>query len=484
MDSPIVSVIIPTYNHADYLTEAVQSVLDQTYPDFEVVIVNDGSTDNTPEVVQQFDDRRIEYLEQENRGATAARNAGIRASSGQFMALLDADDILHPEKLQVHVEFLERHPDVGASYNSRFEFASSSNEIRGLWRPPLVVGLSDLVLGFPFSPSDMVLRRDWAFQVDLFDESYTFYGDDLDFFCRLALAGCRFASVDRALTYRRRHSGRTIKNLPANVECALHPLDTAFSDRRCPAEVLALRDVAYANHYMSWVNWAFAQDETAFGQELVLKAVRLDPSVLEGQPCRLLASLVSFSIVDESKNSEALLRRMFDQLPRELAWLTEQRDWALAYGYLLKGVRAVMWGHCADGRDHFAQAQELGAQTDQPFLRRLTQELLDYEAEFGFKATQDVLQDLYPFIEVVGNRSSVRWLRGCYSVNRAFQHYYAGEYGKVPREVLRAVVDNPQYLENRGVIAILLRSTIGLVSRKTKPQSDSSERVELWEQSI
>src|ERR1041385_3866377 len=100
MNSPKVSVIIPTYNHAEYLPEAIQSVLEQTYPDFELLIVNDGSTDHTGEVVQQFTDPRIHYLEQENRGATAARNTGICASSGELIALLDADDLWHPEKLQ------------------------------------------------------------------------------------------------------------------------------------------------------------------------------------------------------------------------------------------------------------------------------------------------------------------------------------------------------------------------------------------------
>jgi glycosyltransferase involved in cell wall biosynthesis len=196
MAQPLVSVIIPAYNNAEYLGETIQSVLNQTYSNLEVMVVNDASPDNVHAVVQQFNDARIKYIRHEkNQGLSAARNTGIRASIGEIIALLDGDDLFHPEKLQVHVEYLEKHPKVGVTYNPRFELNHSSNTIRELWWPPSIVALSDLVCGFPFSPSDMVLRRDWVFRLSLFDESYTYVGEDLDINCRLALAGCKFGSV-------------------------------------------------------------------------------------------------------------------------------------------------------------------------------------------------------------------------------------------------------------------------------------------------
>lgn len=106
---PKVSVIIPTYNCGQYITEAIESVLSQTYKDVEIVVVDDGSEDNTKEVLAKYiDQRTIKYCYQKNQGPGAARNTGIKASEGAFLAFLDADDILLPKSLERRVEFLEK----------------------------------------------------------------------------------------------------------------------------------------------------------------------------------------------------------------------------------------------------------------------------------------------------------------------------------------------------------------------------------------
>lgn len=98
---PEVSVIIPCYNHGHYLPHAVNSVLAQTFTDWEAIIVDDGSTDNTREVAAQFTDERVRYVHQENRGLSGARNTGIRAAQGAYLAFLDADDEWEPRFLRV-----------------------------------------------------------------------------------------------------------------------------------------------------------------------------------------------------------------------------------------------------------------------------------------------------------------------------------------------------------------------------------------------
>jgi glycosyltransferase involved in cell wall biosynthesis len=466
MIPPKVSVIIPAYNNAEYLGETIQSVLDQTYTNFEVIVVNDASPDHTPEVVAQFDDPRVRYIvHEENRGLSAARNTGIRAADGELIALLDGDDLFHPEKLRMHVEFLEKHPDVGVTYNARFELNHSSKTIRELWRPPVTVTLADLVLGFPFSPSDMVLRRDWAFRVDLFDERHTYVGEDLDINCRLALAGCKFASLDRALNYRRYHSGRLIKDLRGCVEDTIRPLNSAFADPRCPKEVLALRGKALASHYHLWSAIAFAQNATETGQEYCSEAVRLNPSLLKGRPCQLVKALISYSIVDDSRDHDQRLCRMFDQLPPDLAWLAEQVDWAVARGYLLRGTRAVMWGRMPEGRAYFERAAAQCAEIDDDYSQYLIAQLLAYETEFGPEAVQDVLRNLMSCLAKIGTRSQMRWLKGCYLIGHAFRDYHAGNYTRVPKEVMHAFACDPKYLTNRGALSILFRSLGAMRSR-------------------
>lgn len=106
MNGFLVSVIIPTYNTAEFLTETIKSVLSQTFDDFELIIIDDGSTDNTQEVVSGFNDSRIRYIKTSNRGNYFARNRGLEESTGEYIAFLDADDLWIPEKLEKQIAFL------------------------------------------------------------------------------------------------------------------------------------------------------------------------------------------------------------------------------------------------------------------------------------------------------------------------------------------------------------------------------------------
>lgn len=113
--TPRVSVIIPCYNHAQYLKEAIQSVLSQTYKDFEIIVVDDGSTDSTRNVAARFGNC-VRYIWQENQGLSAARNAGIRAANGELIGLLDADDLYEPDFLSIAISALAAHPEANGLY--------------------------------------------------------------------------------------------------------------------------------------------------------------------------------------------------------------------------------------------------------------------------------------------------------------------------------------------------------------------------------
>jgi hypothetical protein len=462
MSSPLVSVVIPAYNQWEFLADAIDSVLRQTYQNFEIMVVNDASTDDTDEVIKHFIDPRITYIVHEkNLRLPETRNTGMCASQGEIIALLDADDLFHPEKLQTHVDFLNEHPDVGVTYNSRFELNHSSNTIRELWRPPMSVGLMELMLGFPFSPSDMVVRREWAFQVGLFNPEMG-TAEDTDFPCRLALAGCKFAGIDRALNYRRYHSGKARKNLPGRIYDVAQAQEAIFTDPRCTVEVKTMGRKALKHHLMVIVSLALIQEETQLAQEYSRELVQLDPSVLEGTPCELVDFLLSESIADESVDHVVLLKKIFSQLPQELTWLASQYDWAVVRGFLWKGIRAVIWGRLEDGQDHFTKAIELHASIDEPLMQLTTHHLLSYENEFGPDAVLEVLANLRPYLYQLTKHGGNK-LEGSYLVNRAFENYRAGEFNKVPGKIMRAVLNNPSYLTNRGVISIFVRSLTGSV---------------------
>ena len=112
---PPVSVIIPTYNSASSLRAAIQSVLDQSYSEFEVLVIDDGSTDDTEGVVRSFDNH-VSYFRQENRGAGAARNHGIARCHGKYVAFLDSDDLWLPTKLAEQIPILDRDAEIGLAY--------------------------------------------------------------------------------------------------------------------------------------------------------------------------------------------------------------------------------------------------------------------------------------------------------------------------------------------------------------------------------
>lgn len=464
MDHPLVSVVIPAYGQAGFVAQAIQSVLEQSYAHFELIIVDDASPDNTSEIVRKFTDPRVRLIvHRENRGLPAARNTGIRNSKGEIIAFLDADDMFHPAKLRCHVDFLEKHPEIAVSYNPRFELNHSADTIRELWRPPLRVSLVDLVLGFPFSPSDMVVRKEHLVQVGLFDERFICGGEDTDLPCRLALAGYRFASVDRALNYRRYHSGRRKKNLHCRLDDVVRALKATFEDPRCPSEVAALQGVALKHHLMVLVFLALSYGETNLGKEFLDKLVRVDPSVISGQPCELLEFLLIECIADENIDHAVLLKQAVSQLFHLGVDFTNLYNWAVGRGYLLRGTRHILWGRVEEGEKNFQKAIELNARVDHAFLRDLTYQLMSFSLEFGDSSALKVIRDLLPWLEKFEDKSWFRLLHGSYLLDRAFWNYHAKEYSRVPGDVFRSVAFAPMNLVDRGVAAIFFRSLFSSV---------------------
>jgi glycosyltransferase involved in cell wall biosynthesis len=119
----LVSVIIPTYNRGDIIGETIASVLAQTYPQFEILLIDDGSTDNTRQVVSAIDDKRLRYFYKENGGTSAARNSGLDSARGEFIAFLDHDDLWESWKLEAQLEILRRHADAGLVWSDMSSFA-------------------------------------------------------------------------------------------------------------------------------------------------------------------------------------------------------------------------------------------------------------------------------------------------------------------------------------------------------------------------
>lgn len=184
----LVSAIIPTYNYSAFLKDAITSALDQSICDLEVIVIDDGSTDNTYEIVGAIKDQRLFYHFQDHQGVSAARNTGIQLSSGKYIAFLDADDIWLPQKSTLQIRVLEENPRGGLIYGSYQLIDSKRNclatreaeIVESGWLKKLVCG--NYVAG---SASTSMLNRDVFMKAGLFDPHLT-AGEDWDMWLRIA----------------------------------------------------------------------------------------------------------------------------------------------------------------------------------------------------------------------------------------------------------------------------------------------------------
>jgi glycosyltransferase involved in cell wall biosynthesis len=243
--APVVSVVIPTYKHRDYILDTLDSVFAQTFTSYEIIVINDGSPDDTAELLRPLRDQgRIRYFEQPNAGQASARNHGLRRSRGEFIALLDDDDLWPPDKLEWQVNFLLSSKAVligGAVALFRVGAAPHlhlASKVESL-------GKTEMACGCPFvSPGQTLIRRSAIEQLGGIDP--TIWGaDDYDLYLRLANCG-ELRSQHRVSLYYRLHPGNASKN---RMRMLLNNREVIR--RHFPANVSVLSRNAYRALYVS-----------------------------------------------------------------------------------------------------------------------------------------------------------------------------------------------------------------------------------------
>ena len=195
--APLVSVVMPAYNAEEHIAGSLESILAQTHPNVEIIVVDDGSTDDTESVVRKTAPS-AKYVRIKNSGPAAARNEGNRHARGKYLAFLDADDLWHPRKLELQVEYLERHPDIGAVFCMWCETFKGESDIdwKGKQHFEEPLGLSivpersgwlypDLLLDTIIHTSSVILHKSLFEQLGGFNESLTI-GEDYDLWIRLS----------------------------------------------------------------------------------------------------------------------------------------------------------------------------------------------------------------------------------------------------------------------------------------------------------
>jgi alpha-1,6-rhamnosyltransferase len=264
---PLITVVIPTYNRAPLVGEAIASVLAQDFADYELVVVDDGSTDNTGQVVKDVGGDRVRYLYQEQAGGPAARNRGAAAGDSPYLLLLDSDDTLLPGALAALAAEASHQPEVGL-IGGGFFYADAAGallgEARG-WLSSERLDLARWVRDCPFIPSATLVRADWYHQVGGFDPALG-ASQDWDLYLRLAQAGCPMAWLRRPVARYRQHGGALTADVEKATRYALVALDRLYARPGLPAEVQAARGEAYALVYARCAARHYAAGRPATGQ--------------------------------------------------------------------------------------------------------------------------------------------------------------------------------------------------------------------------
>jgi len=213
-----VSVIIPAYNGDRYLGSAIDSVLQQTYQDYEIIVVDDGSTDNTAQVAKEYGNR-VRYLSQTNQGVAASRNLGLAAALGDYIAFLDQDDLFLPHKLSSQVELLDQNVDLGivnsgwqiCHSHSINEPAKATEAAVQPWQQIPDLSPANLIVWKPVFLGAMLFRRSWLERAGGFNTSLE-QTPDVDLVMRLAKMNCPAAWVKQITVKYRQHEANASKN--------------------------------------------------------------------------------------------------------------------------------------------------------------------------------------------------------------------------------------------------------------------------------
>ncbi len=205
MSQPFISIIIAVYNGEQFIEQAIQSILNQDYPTLEVIVVDDGSTDNTASRVLSINDQRIKFIQQENRGQSAARNIGIQHANGSILGFLDADDVWSHHHIASLIPFLDG--------NSEFE------SVRGFSRFFRSTGTHTIIMAETFGlelVGSALYRKSLFDRVGLFDETMR-RGEDLDWRIRFEEKGGKEKRIGEVVVFCRRHADNMTNSTTANT---------------------------------------------------------------------------------------------------------------------------------------------------------------------------------------------------------------------------------------------------------------------------
>ncbi len=280
MINSLVSVIIPAYNAARTLKATVQSVFEQTAQNFEIIIVDDGSKDDTAAVARSIKDARVKVITQANGGASAARNAGIEAAQGEYVAMLDADDLWMPHKLERQLAVLNSEEEVNAVQSGVY-FVNDNLEVISVQpcfesKDALLETL--LFQNLPGLMSTLIVKRSVFDKIGCLNTKLIIL-EDWELAIRLSRY-CNFKSIEEPLALYRQFPGNRSKDLSIHIEPGYLILEKLFRDPSLPPHIKKRERLVYSTFYTMLSGGAFNVGRYGESLKWGAKALVADPSAL------------------------------------------------------------------------------------------------------------------------------------------------------------------------------------------------------------
>lgn len=335
-----VSIIIPTYNAVRFIGRTIESVLQQSFTDYDVTVVDDGSTDDTKAALRPFL-KHIRYVYQENSERSAARNRGIRESAGEYLIFLDSDDVLLPDKLTLQVAALDTSPHLAASV-SGYQYIDVDGCVLGNvkpWQTNHLLSLEGLLRRGLAPPHAVLIRRSWIERLGGFDTELDVYGaEDMDLWFRLCLAGGEMAWFPKILCQYRIHNHNTSRNVRQHYRSLYLVLNKLFASPQLPPEVAEKRNQFLAFAYLAEAGRLYGTCDFDDAKSCLRQAIELDPSLMDEGDERIVNIMVSWEQSIWTENPKDSLQRVLENLPTELVLSAEVRR-----QILLKSTRAAFY---------------------------------------------------------------------------------------------------------------------------------------------
>lgn len=347
---PLVSVIIPSFNNARFLPEAIESILNQSYTDVEIIVVDDGSTDDTQSVLARYGDRLVTHT-QTNQGVCVARNQGLEMASGEYVVFLDADDYFLPDKIRDQVDAFLAAPYV-QMVHSGWDVVNEDGSLihhRMPWTRVPRLDLESFLLWKPVHPAALMFRKDLLVEVGGFDSSLS-QAEDVDLMLRLLVRGARVIWLRQATACYRQHGNGAMRR---GIQQALgleKVLDKFFSNTDLPQRMRRIEARVWFSTYV-WLVWHLYQTGH---REAMAEYIDKAQRVSRFRPVTMLTMLHWQQKLSEvgfqSRASEADIEAIWPFL-RGLAYFSDQ-EWAKVEATL--GFWLRVWRH-------YLNYDELGA---------------------------------------------------------------------------------------------------------------------------